>query len=205
MNEPHRVTESRNTRGASHCIKYASFLLLVAAVVAVTTPVILQIGTSLLVKYRLRTELKGIKEIHLGEHTVTLGGNDEQTIAAATVLAKYPHFISLDIYGRDVTDEALPAISMMTSLEILTIKDAKISDDGLQVLCNLRNLKMLSLIRCEQITDRGILHLTCFPELGMLAVNGTQATEACLEPLLRTNPSLKNGISGISAKRREKS
>jgi hypothetical protein len=181
---------AHDINGKPWCPKIVLLCVFALAVCFLVGPLLFRVCERVNIERRPRREMRGIREVHLEEKLVTLGGDDIQVKEAAKVLSRFSHITTLSVYGQDITD-ALPAIASIASLDALYLQNAPISDDGLSAICRLRQLRSLSLSGCTKITDRGVAHLSCLPELRSLFVgNGTQVTQLGVQPLLDANPSL---------------
>lgn len=187
------TTEASRSR-----MRYTPFVVCIVLVTLLISPFLWSIASDIVVESCLRRDLQlnGARDIKVRGCWATLGGNDSQVKAAAEVLSGYPHITAVFIYGNEMTDDAVPSISRITSIETLYIMNSPISDASLVALCGLRELNDLGLSGCKKISDDGIQHLSCLPKLAILGVgDGTQVTKAGVERLQRRNPSLLvNGL-----------
>src|SRR5205823_4375030 len=86
-----------------------------------------------------------------------------------------------EITGADfsnawLTDADLAKLAMLPKLESINLSYTKITDEGLEHLAPLKNVKVLDLYYAEAVTDLGIAHLKHWQNLEYLDVRGTKVT-----------------------------
>lgn len=95
----------------------------------------------------------------------------------------------LDLFRTGVTDEALPVVAGLRSLEWLSLTGTSTTDAGIAHLSRLRALRRLSL-KETGITDRSLQALAPLSELAWLSLSGTRISDHGLPELARL-PNLK--------------
>jgi len=86
--------------------------------------------------------------------------------------------------GFDLRDEDLKHLKQDARLQAIVISDTGITDSGLAILAELKNLLCISANRTK-ITDAGIAKLTGMPKLHTLHLSETRLTDACTGSLAR--------------------
>jgi serine/threonine-protein kinase len=86
--------------------------------------------------------------------------------------------------GFDLRDEDLKNLKQDARLQAIVISDTGITDSGLAILAELKNLLCISANRTK-ITDTGIAKLTGMPKLHTLHLSETRLTDACTGSLAR--------------------
>jgi hypothetical protein len=117
--------------------------------------------------------------------SVELSHTVELTPAQVEDLRRLASAHSFDAIGVIFPKEGLSFLSDLSNLQSVSIDDAGIgnlSDDDLEWLAKLPNLKALELYS-ERITDRGIAHLAKAPQLVALALSGNRLTAAGVKHL----------------------
>ena len=104
-------------------------------------------------------------------------GNDKPEDYAYRFKANEEHFESSEF------EKALVQFSALTQLEGLDLTECSISDDGLERLQVLPNLRWLDLSNCEVITDQGLANLAPLTGLEYLDLAGCSVTDAGLAHL----------------------
>jgi hypothetical protein len=74
-------------------------------------------------------------------------------------LQKLNNFKKITISGLSITDEVLQNIASLASLEYLSIIETQVTDNGLQKLEILTNLKGLTIMSSDKITSNGVQNL----------------------------------------------
>jgi len=89
------------------------------------------------------------------------------TLKHIDILQKFPQLKKTNIYGSDITDETLLAVSRILTLEDLTIiSEENMTDLGIKYLSRLPNLKILRVYHSTfDVTPEIILQLTKLQEL----------------------------------------
>ncbi|WP_303759322.1 hypothetical protein [Alcanivorax jadensis] len=72
------------------------------------------------------------------------------------LLPDLPHLRCIDLDGTQVTDKGMKRIAAFRNLEEVWIEGTQVSDAGLSVLYPLTNLKFISVMDCEHISDEAI-------------------------------------------------
>ncbi|MCC7422645.1 MAG: hypothetical protein IT428_20385 [Planctomycetaceae bacterium] len=70
-----------------------------------------------------------------------------------------------------LTDAHLKNLAGMTGLESLYLSDSRVTDTGLERLVALKGLQRLHLIRCPEVTGKGLAALAALPRLQMLGMS----------------------------------
>lgn len=87
---------------------------------------------------------------------------------------------SLNLNYTAVTDEAMPAIGRITTLEQLQLDAARLTDVGMAHVGKLKKLRRFS-CRLADVTGEGIQHLSDLTDLTRLELRETSADDAALE------------------------
>jgi hypothetical protein len=95
----------------------------------------------------------------------------------------------LDLRDTRISDAGLDHLRGLSDLRLLILTGTAVSDDGLAKLKDLPRLRLLCLEETK-ITDRGLQNLTSMANLGWLNLAGTQITDAGLSRL-KDCPSLE--------------
>jgi Leucine Rich Repeat (LRR) protein len=88
--------------------------------------------------------------------------------------------VALSCDNTAVTDLLLRRLARTTTLTYLSLAGTQISDDGLQHLQNMKQLKVLSLARTA-VTDAGLKQLQPLGQLEYLGLRGTKVTDDGLQ------------------------
>ncbi|MBI2920730.1 MAG: hypothetical protein HYY18_06550 [Planctomycetes bacterium] len=104
-------------------------------------------------------------------------------------LSTHPNLQELDLFGGDVTDEALEALSRL-DLTVLDCGDSsKLHDAGLKHLFRMQGLRTLGLSECPEITDEGVASLAVLKGLKSLDLRKCRkVTDAGVAKLRETLP-----------------
>ena|SRR5579871_2361528 len=92
--------------------------------------------------------------------------------------------------SRETSDEDLPMVARLTTLEYLDLTHSAITDAGLIHLKRLLDLQKLD-ISYTAVTDAGLAQLAEFKKLNVLDVRGTRVTRAAVAKLKRERAGLK--------------
>jgi hypothetical protein len=84
--------------------------------------------------------------------------------------------------NTSANDDSLKALSQLTDLEELYLRDTEITDAGLQYLADAVRLRVLQICGTA-VSDRGIAHLGRLKPLRRLDIRGLDVTDAALESL----------------------
>ena len=106
------------------------------------------------------------------------------TDAEVAELADLTHLKEIALTQADVSDSALNAISMLTSLEVIVLGNTTVTDQGLAKLAGLKSLRDLNLNR-SRVTDGGLEHLAGLSRLELLRFGKSEITDDGLAPLAR--------------------
>jgi len=129
---------------------------------------------------------------------LSLGGTNLNS--GARHLAGLERLRTLNLSGTKITDEALPWLGRLKSMESLDLSQTAVTDAGLRSLVELPRLQILSLAG-TQISDPGLDSLGRLKGLRILDLRGTRVTGAGLS-LTDGNPRLKElYLFGVSAPR----
>src|SRR5262249_8107482 len=83
----------------------------------------------------------------------------------------------LTLYNRcTLSDETLPLLSGLESLETLEIDGAKFTDDGMKALAGLKSLRkcvFFHVLMKEKFSGAGVAHLAALPKLELFACGGS--------------------------------
>ena len=90
--------------------------------------------------------------------------------------------VAVRLAGTDVGDDDLIRIGKLKRLQMLDLRDTRISDAGLRHLRGLRDLKLLVLTGTK-VSDRGLSELENMPQLEVLCLEETKITDAGLQQL----------------------
>lgn len=126
------------------------------------------------------TPLKGLANLE------NLNLNDCQIEPdALQTLEDLSNLLKLDLHNTDLTDTDLAYVSHLKNLTNLSIqKNSKLTDEGLQVLNQLHELKSVNLAKLK-ISDKGIKFIENNPRLIWLNLEYTQISDESL-PLLKS-------------------
>jgi beta-lactamase regulating signal transducer with metallopeptidase domain len=118
--------------------------------------------------------------------------NAKLTDESLRLFSKIPKLESIGLQGNHFTDQGLEHLKDMTQLKslYLGLGQNEITDDGLRHLAKLTNLEQLDLQR-SKITDEGLKHLVGLKKLRALIVNGTGVTEPAVTELRKVLPELR--------------
>ncbi|MFV0442255.1 MAG: hypothetical protein ACK5Q5_01645 [Planctomycetaceae bacterium] len=120
-----------------------------------------------------------------GETHITLTGWDQQNYAP---LRQWPDVVVLQMANADVTNETLRLLAGDQRLRELDISDSQVTDAGLAIVDDLPALEILRLKNCK-ITDAGFKeHLLLHPKLMRLELTGTQVTPEVIREWRKANP-----------------
>src|SRR5262249_48251065 len=81
----------------------------------------------------------------------------------------------LDLDGTRVSDEGMPHLSSLSSLEVLSLDRTRVNGAGLARLKDLPHLWALSLAE-TRVTDAGLAQLKAFSKLQSLHLNDTRVS-----------------------------
>jgi hypothetical protein len=82
------------------------------------------------------------------------------------------HIITLNMAGKQVTDDGLAFIARLSRLRKLYLGNSVVTDQGLSALAGLRDLRYLNLTHTK-ITRDGLAALQALPQLGAIYLAGT--------------------------------
>jgi hypothetical protein len=128
-----------------------------------------------------------LKRLHLSGIKLKKDAVDEilKTICCITSLE------DLNLPVRSVTDCNVHYLKNLPRLQKLRLKDASISDEGLEQIASIQTLKSLELKDCRSFTNDGLRHFINLTYLEYLYLDFSQyVTSACVEHLLDC-PSLR--------------
>ena len=111
--------------------------------------------------------------------------SDRVSVADADLpcLLALPHLKRLKLSGGGISDLGVRQIGSIAGLEELSLQDARIDDEGLKPLENLKNLSSLTIRRSPRVTDSAIEHLLQLPKLSKLGLLEVGITNRGLERL----------------------
>src|SRR5262249_38738528 len=89
--------------------------------------------------------------------------------------------VSVDLSDAWLTDADLARLAGLPHLESINLPYTKITDEGLESLAPLQNVRVLDLYYAEAVTDLGIAHLKHWKNLEYLNVRGTKVTSTLFE------------------------
>jgi hypothetical protein len=95
----------------------------------------------------------------------------------------------LNLTGAQVTDAGLAHLRRLPRLELLRLGSAKVTDAGLEQIARLPGLRFLILVGTP-ITDAGLDHVERLSQLESLYLEGTAVTDAGLSKLKQARPDL---------------
>jgi len=90
---------------------------------------------------------------------------------------------AVDLSNAWLSDADLELLAKLPQLESINLAYTKITDEGLERLEPLANVKVLDLYYAESVTDLGIAHLKHWKNLEYLNVRGTKVTSTLFEHL----------------------
>jgi mono/diheme cytochrome c family protein len=82
------------------------------------------------------------------------------------------HVISLNMAGKQVTDDGLASVARLTRLRKLYLGHSQVTDQGLGILAGLPDLQYINLTHTK-ITENGLAALQALPHLGAIYLAGT--------------------------------
>ncbi|HUY91073.1 MAG TPA: hypothetical protein VMV10_20210 [Pirellulales bacterium] len=97
---------------------------------------------------------------------------------------RMPRLRQLSLYKLPITDAGLTAIEDLRTLEVLSLHDLpELTDDGFESLGRLTGLKELDVLKCNIVTDAGLVHLKSLDKLEKLRLSTAGVTGACFQEL----------------------
>ena len=90
-------------------------------------------------------------------------------------------------------------LARLPQLESINLAYTKITDQGLEQLAPLKNVKVLDLYYAESVTDLGIAHLKHWKNLEHLNVRGTKVTSSLFEHLAEHDEARDSWMSATAA------
>ncbi len=126
----------------------------------------------------------------------TYGVDDE----AAKVFLSMPRLRFLGLRLNPITSRALLSISRLPELEILQLTETRVSDKGLELLKNLKQLRSLSFgvyDRGAPISDAGAAKLAGLSNLKRLSLNGTLITKEGLAQVAKLPKLEELSVEGV--------
>lgn len=97
-------------------------------------------------------------------------------------LKKVPNLKELYLDHSPISDEGLANLIPRTGLQILSLSDTNVKDEGLDSLRQLPNLRVL-ILKNTEITDKGLIYLGKINNLEILDLSNTNITSAKLGQL----------------------
>ncbi len=116
---------------------------------------------------------------------LSLAGNSKITNEGLRYLNNIPHLTELTFRGTGIQNAALSILEGMLFLQYLDVSYTDISDSALPALSVLPRLKELRLKGCSKITDAGIAHLQAVKPLRRLELSETGITDRGINYLRR--------------------
>ena len=107
--------------------------------------------------------------------SLDLTGSSQITNTGIKNLAPLRKLRTLGLTFLPISDEAMDVIAGMTELRSLEFGESGVGDEGLAKLKTLDKLEQIAL--APNITDRGLVHLTDFPNLAFVGVKAHQVTD----------------------------
>lgn len=104
---------------------------------------------------------------------ITALGGRAETNGKGDVTAVY-------LRGTFVSDTDLDRIAALPQLEKLDLSHTRITDQGMQRLKDLRNVRELNLLYAELVTDEGLAAVKTWPRIERLNFRGTKVTDNTL-------------------------
>jgi F-box/leucine-rich repeat protein 14 len=105
------------------------------------------------------------------------------TNADLKLLKLFPKLTSLEVWGAEINDVGMDALSGMTGLTALNLENTAITDAGLAKLKPLVKLEIIGLRRCSNLTDAGLAALESMPNLWRVELLYTRIGDAGLAHL----------------------
>lgn len=113
-----------------------------------------------------------------------LEARGQMTDAVLERISRLDHVTTLDLSGsRAVTDRGLSHLARMPQLERIDLSGCTISDRGLEVLRELRELKAFRMYHQRGITDVGVANLAPCTKLKFVTVMGTATGDGLIRAL----------------------
>jgi Leucine-rich repeat (LRR) protein len=132
-----------------------------------------------------RADWNELLELARNERWTRLESDLPLTDAEVAELADLTHLKEIALTQADVSDSALNAISVLTSLEVIVLGNTTVTDQGLAQLAGRKSLRDLNLNQ-SRVTDRGLEHLAGLSQLELLRLGKSEITDdglAVLAPL----------------------
>ena len=108
-----------------------------------------------------------------------------QTLAAVS-----DSLVEINLASSGMTDALMPLLENMRVLQSLNLSNNSISDDGLEVLASITDLRNLNLYGNPAISDTGLVSLSGLTELGTVYTWGTAVTGQGMANLSQVLPEL---------------
>jgi serine/threonine protein kinase len=106
-------------------------------------------------------------------------------------LQKYNQIETLDLRHTTLTKRDVAAISRMSKLTSLTVKQDELNDGDIETLSKLRNLKHLNIDECPSLTIDCLSSLAKFPALKTVIVPNQLRTEQVYDKLKKLAPQIQ--------------
>jgi hypothetical protein len=114
----------------------------------------------------------------------SLNAQGLMTDAVLGAVARMSHVTTLALNGsRQLTDAGLRHLAEMPQLENLDLSGVKMSDDGLEVLRHLRNLRRFTLCWHGGVSDAGLAHLASCEQLESVNLMGSNSGDGAVRAL----------------------
>jgi hypothetical protein len=109
----------------------------------------------------------------------------------------FTEVVAVTLAGAEVTDDKLEPLNDLTELKCASLVGTSITDMGLGHLERCTHLRGLILSHNRGVTDRGLDHLRGLSELRDVGINGTQVTEEGVRRLQKAVACSVNGHTVI--------
>lgn len=147
-----------------------------------------------------------------------LAGAKSITAEGLKAIVPLDKLTTLDLRSADISDDALEVIGEMKQLDNLSIVGSNVSDQGIKHLAGLKNLVVLHLSGCKNLTDdalktvgqlgklqylhaqstrftdKGLVHLHGMPRLSNVSLHGSRHTSRGIRELRDSLPSKGGNI-----------
>lgn len=124
-----------------------------------------------------------------GEQVVKLGGKFIPSGATIPVKSadKMPtgnwNIRSVELNQSHVRDQEFEPLKALVKLEELSVQSSYLTDAGITMISELKNLRTLDLHKSQYFTDKGIAALKALPSLTKLELSYTRVTDGAIESL----------------------
>jgi hypothetical protein len=112
------------------------------------------------------------------------GISDAELRTLIADLRQFDRVFGIKLADATISDEGLGMLTEFTELRVLDLSNTEITDTGLERLPQPSNLQQLTLDG-TQITGTGLVHLVQLGRLERLSLDGTEVDDAGMQPLAK--------------------